>query len=140
MNIIKSGTATQTTRLAATNAHDGAAYESKKVAIKDLLPAFVRGVDVDGNCFSQEGVIDIFSSSSFNLRLTRRLIEGRRVFVVILIDRVLVAMRGIVGDTMATPDDTYISVIAIVHYRFLPAMPNGSSPDWLRKMLGGNAV
>lgn len=106
------------------------------VLTDDPLPAFVRGVDVDGERFTQEGVIDIFSSSSFKLRLPRRLYEGRRVFVVILIDRVLVALRGTIGDTKPAPDDSYTSAIAIIHYRFLPVTPDGSSPEWLSRMLG----
>lgn len=135
MNTMKPSAGTQTARLAAKNVSDNATYGSTRIAINESLPALVRGVEADGSRFSQEGVIDIFSSSSFSLRLSRRLNEGRRIFVVILVDEVLVALRGIVGDTRATPDETYISAIAIAHFRFLPVLHDGTSPDWLRKML-----
>ena len=87
--------------------------------IYGLFPAQVRGADASGESFRAETLLDNFSATEFDLRLTRRVAAGAQLFIVADIHEATVALHGSVLRAEAQPDGAHRLTFSVTHYRFL---------------------
>ena len=91
--------------------------------IYGLFPARVRGVDATGAKYQAQVLLDNFGATVFDLRLTRLVEVGERLFVVAHIYDATIALHVQVLDIKAQADGAYRLTVAIMHYRFLLKSP-----------------
>lgn len=95
--------------------------------IYEPFPVTVRAVDVSGEAFTLDTVLDNFGAGGFYLRLARRLDPGARVFSVVQLSTVLtpgapvprVAVRGRVLRVEPLPGSVWGVAVAFAGNRFL---------------------
>lgn len=87
--------------------------------IHGLFPAQVRAVDASGATFHTQTLIDSFSATEFDLRLSRPVEAGEQVLVVANIHDATVALHGTVVRAEPLPDGAHRMTIAITHHRFM---------------------
>jgi hypothetical protein len=83
------------------------------------FPAKVRGVDVRGEGFELEVVLDDLSANDFNLRLSRHVAPGSKLFVLVRIYEATLALRGLVQRIEPRTDGISDFTVAINGYRFV---------------------
>jgi hypothetical protein len=87
--------------------------------IYGLFPAQVRGSDDSGEPFRAETLLDNFSATEFDLRLTRRVAAGKQLFIVADIHEATIALHGSVLRAETQPDGAHRLTVSVTHYRFL---------------------
>ena len=100
--------------------HAGTAAEPR---IYGLFPAQVRAVDASGETFHTQTLIDNFSATEFDLRLSRPVEAGEQVLVVADIHAATVALHGTVVRAEPLPGGGHLLTIAITHHRFMKESP-----------------
>jgi hypothetical protein len=90
------------------------------------LPILVRGIDVRGEAFALETVVDHFSAHDFSIRVPYRLEHGVRLFAVVRLSlappevpAARVALRGLVRQVDPLPDGRWGTAVRITRHRFL---------------------
>jgi hypothetical protein len=83
------------------------------------FPARVKGVDACGEGFEIETVLDDLSADDFNLRLSRRVDPGSKLFVVAHVHEATVELRGLVQHIEPQTDGISDLTVAINGYRFV---------------------
>lgn len=95
--------------------------------IYGIFPAQVRGIDPSGEPFHTLALIDSFSATEFDLRLSRPVEAGEQLLVVADIHEATVALHGTVARAETQHGGAHLLTIAITHYRFMkephPARP-----------------
>jgi hypothetical protein len=80
--------------------------------------ARVRGADARGQGFEIRTVLDDLSARDFNLRLTRHVDPGSRLFVLARVHEATLALRGMVQ--RIEPDNGFCVVTVVIdRYRFV---------------------
>lgn len=94
--------------------------QHKSQLIQGPFPALVRGLDVDGQKFETETMLEHLSPRIFYLRLGRAVESDAKLFVVTRIAKANIALLGVVR-VIEAPAEGYYGLIAdIKHCRFLP--------------------
>ena len=91
------------------------------------FPALVRGVEVGGQLFMTETVLDNFSAGGLYMRTTQRLAPGMKLFAVVHLvtsppsgtPAPRVAVRGVVLRAELLPDGRYGVGMQFTQHRFL---------------------
>jgi hypothetical protein len=97
--------------------------------IETPFRAAVRSVDVDDHRFEEHTVLDNFSSSGLYLRLSRRVQQGIRLFVVIRLSAIpntdgsaaCIALLGLALRTESRPGGVFGTAIRLTNHRFIDA-------------------
>jgi hypothetical protein len=84
-----------------------------------LFPAQVRGVDSSGAQFHTQTLLDNFSATEFDLRLSHRVEAGEQLLVVADIHEATVALHGKVLRAEPQADGAHRITVAVTHHRFL---------------------
>jgi hypothetical protein len=94
--------------------------------LDEPLPIMLRGVDVQGETFALETVVDHFSAHDFSVRLPYRLEPGVKLFAVVRLSlappevpAARVALRGLVLQVAPLPDGRWGTTVRITRHRFL---------------------
>jgi hypothetical protein len=94
--------------------------------LDDPLPILVRGVDVRGEAFAVETVVEHFSAHEFSVRLPDCLESGAKLFAVVRLSlappevpAARVAVRGVVRHVDPLPDGRWDTAVRITQHRFL---------------------
>ena len=109
--------------------YDG--IESRRSLRVELpFPATVRGVDVDGERFTMDSVLDNLSAGGLYLRLARPIKRGMKLFIVVRLSTcgdpevpaARVALQGVVLRAEPQPDGRCGIAVAFERHRFLYAV------------------
>ncbi|HEX8650895.1 MAG TPA: hypothetical protein VF708_08630 [Pyrinomonadaceae bacterium] len=94
--------------------------QHKSRLIQGPFPALVRGLDVTGQKFETETILEHLSHSVFYLRLSKAVEADSRLFVITRVARAKIALLCVVR-VIEPPAEGYYGLIAdIKHCRFLP--------------------
>ena len=105
--------------------------QHKSRLIQGPFPALVRGLDVAGQKFETETILEHLSPSIFYLRLSKAVESDSRLFVITRVARAKIALLCVVRIIEPPAEGHYGLIADIKHCRFLPftESPERSSVD-----------
>lgn len=83
------------------------------------FPARVKGLEISGQRFIADTVIENLSAHDCSVRLVERVQPGERLFIAARLDKAVVSLRGKVLQTLLRADGTWGVTVLITRYRFV---------------------